>query len=212
MEKVAISSKVITRVAALASEIMGLINTGTAIRIWQGSKPVINPTTQQEVCDHLWFTVGKQLDKLNLKEKEVIRFDARVTRYVKGYVHRDEDNREIDYRLSFPNKFVKVVSDGIGVSENAQSCMTLNCFNDETPSQDKIKTVYTAEELIKLLEEDSDKETIYRWIDSKAAMEKQNKELEKILETYREQRRIFIATLPNVALNLTQDARGENKQ
>lgn len=93
--------------------------------------------THQEVCDHLWFTVGKQLDKLNLKENDVIRFDARVTRYVKGYVHRDEDNREVDYRLSFPNKFVKVVSDGIGVSENAQSCMTLNCFNDETPSQNK---------------------------------------------------------------------------
>ena len=93
--------------------------------------------TQQEVCDHLWFTVGKQLYKLNLQEKDVIRFDARVTRYVKGYVCRGEDNREIDYRLSFPNKFVKVVPDGIGVSENAQSCMTLNCFNDETPSHNK---------------------------------------------------------------------------
>lgn len=96
--------------------------------------------TQQEVCDHLWFTIGKQLDKLNLKEKDVIRFDARVTQYLKGYVHREEDNREVDYRLSFPNKFVKMnpaIPNGIGVSESAQSHMTLNCFNDETPSHKK---------------------------------------------------------------------------
>jgi hypothetical protein len=66
--------------------------------------------TREDVCDHLWFTVGVQLDRLGLKEGDVIRFDARVTRYLKGYVHRGEDSREIDYRLSFPTKFLKVNS------------------------------------------------------------------------------------------------------
>lgn len=69
---------------------------------------VVDVYTRDEICDHLWFTVGKQLDRLNLKEGNVIRFDARVTRYWKGYVNRDEDNREIDYRLSFPSKFIKI--------------------------------------------------------------------------------------------------------
>jgi hypothetical protein len=71
---------------------------------------VVDVYTREEVCDHLWFTVGKRLDSLDLKEGDVIRFDARVTRYWKGYVRRDEDNREIDYRLSFPNKFIKLNS------------------------------------------------------------------------------------------------------
>jgi hypothetical protein len=69
---------------------------------------VIDVYSRDEVTDHLWFTVGKQLDNLDLKEGDVIRFDARVTRYLKGYVHRDEDNREVDYRLSFPTKFLKI--------------------------------------------------------------------------------------------------------
>jgi hypothetical protein len=69
---------------------------------------VIDVYTREEITDHLWFTVGKQLDKLNLNEGDIIRFDARVTRYWKGYVHRDEDNRELDYRLSFPSKFIKI--------------------------------------------------------------------------------------------------------
>jgi hypothetical protein len=101
---------------------------------------VVDVLTREEVCDHLWFTVGKQLDRLDLKEGDIIRFDARVTRYLKGYVHRDEDNREVDYRLSFPNKFVKmnqVNPNGIGVSERAQTHMSLNCRNDETPSHNK---------------------------------------------------------------------------
>jgi hypothetical protein len=70
---------------------------------------VVDVLTREEVCDHLWFTVGKQLDKLDLREKEIIRFDARVTSYLKGYVHRGEDNRELDYRLSYPTNFAKPI-------------------------------------------------------------------------------------------------------
>jgi hypothetical protein len=62
--------------------------------------------------EHLWFTCGKQLDKLNLKENDIVRFDARVTTYEKGYKgHRDIEEYkpiELDYRLSFPTKVVKV--------------------------------------------------------------------------------------------------------
>src|SRR5208283_5656770 len=70
---------------------------------------VVDVYTREEVCDHLWFTVGKQLDRLDLKEGELIRFYARVTQYLKGYVHRGEDNREVDYRLSYPTKFAKTI-------------------------------------------------------------------------------------------------------
>jgi hypothetical protein len=62
--------------------------------------------------DHLWFTCGKRLEKLNLKENDIVRFDARVTPYIKGYRgYRDiEEYRPIekDYRLSFPTNVVKV--------------------------------------------------------------------------------------------------------
>ena len=35
--------------------------------------------------DHLWFTCGKRLEQLNLQENDVVRFDARVSPYEKGY-------------------------------------------------------------------------------------------------------------------------------
>ena len=37
------------------------------------------------ITDHLWFSLGKQFQKLNLKEGDIISFDARVAKYVKGY-------------------------------------------------------------------------------------------------------------------------------
>jgi len=66
------------------------------------------------VTDHLWFTMGKQFKELDLKKGHIIRFNARVTEYEKGYRgRRDEDDYDynpvqIDYRLSFPTKFIKV--------------------------------------------------------------------------------------------------------
>lgn len=78
-------------------------------------KGVIDISSQKIVTDHLWFTMGKQFAELGLKEGDVVRFDARVSEYVKGYRgRRDEDDfgdfkpLERDYRLSFPTKFVKV--------------------------------------------------------------------------------------------------------
>jgi len=68
------------------------------------------------VTDHLWFTVGKRFAGLNLQKGDVVRFEARVTTYEKGYRGRqDEDDidckpLEYDYRLSFPTKVMKVQS------------------------------------------------------------------------------------------------------
>ena len=80
------------------------------------------------VTDHLWFTLGKGFEALNLVQGDVVRFDARVTEYIKGYRGRRDDDDyddcdrkplERDYRLSFPTKFIKVsktaVPDLIGV-------------------------------------------------------------------------------------------------
>jgi hypothetical protein len=59
------------------------------------------------VSDHLWFNFTKQFEKLGeLKEGDMVSFDARVKTYIKGYVNfREEiDNRELDYKLSHPTK------------------------------------------------------------------------------------------------------------
>lgn len=60
--------------------------------------------------DHIWFTVGKTINKLMLKPGEIVEFDARVGEYIKGYVnHRDYiDERQVDYKLNRPTKFAKL--------------------------------------------------------------------------------------------------------
>lgn len=74
-------------------------------------KDVVDVRTNRTVTDHLWFTVGKRFKSLNLKEGDVVHFDARVTAYIKGYRGRrgeDVDNPlERDWRLSFPTKVKK---------------------------------------------------------------------------------------------------------
>jgi hypothetical protein len=56
--------------------------------------------TGEVVTDHLWFTVRKTLDKLGLEPGSVVRFDARVTIYRKGY-----EKDQLDYKLSRPTNF-----------------------------------------------------------------------------------------------------------
>jgi len=59
----------------------------------------------EELTDHLWFNLTKGFRGLGLLfPGDIIYFDARVRPYVKGYVGRGEDNREIDYKLSHPTK------------------------------------------------------------------------------------------------------------
>jgi hypothetical protein len=59
------------------------------------------------VTDHIWFSLTKGFQSLGeLKEGDLIQFDARVKRYLKGYVNHREyiDVRELDYKLNNPTK------------------------------------------------------------------------------------------------------------
>jgi hypothetical protein len=73
----------------------------TDVRFASNNKPA---------TDHIWFTVGKTIEKMELQPGDIIEFDARVGEYVKGYVnHRDwTDERTIDYKLNRPTRIVKV--------------------------------------------------------------------------------------------------------
>lgn len=62
-----------------------------------------------QVTDHLWFTVGKQIRDLNLQPGEQIEFVATVRPYRKGYRGRRDDIEapppSTDYGLKFPREF-----------------------------------------------------------------------------------------------------------
>jgi hypothetical protein len=92
-------------------------------RGWEGRteptvllKGVVDIETGQKVTDHLWFNLTKAFSVLGLVEGDVIAFDARVTRYTKGYQGRRAEQRgeawgATDYKLSRPTK-VERVNDG----------------------------------------------------------------------------------------------------
>jgi hypothetical protein len=77
-------------------------------------KDIVDVASGKPVADHLWFTMGKQFEQLELTVGDVVRFNARVTAYEKGYKGRqDEDDYDYkpiqrDYRLSFPTQFIKM--------------------------------------------------------------------------------------------------------
>jgi hypothetical protein len=77
---------------------------------------VVEVASGKLVTDHLWFMMGKRFESLKLEPGDMVRFDARVTSYIKGYRGKQEDDDfdgrpvERDYRLSFPTNLVKVVS------------------------------------------------------------------------------------------------------
>lgn len=63
------------------------------------------------VCDHLWFNLTRAFAALNLKPGDVVRFDVRVKRYLKGYLgHRDDVYKpvEVDFKLSHPTRVAKM--------------------------------------------------------------------------------------------------------
>ena len=83
---------------------------------WKGDVPTVLfkdvKLGEKEVCDHLWFTCGKQFDSLGLQAGDRVEFSARVASYVKGYMgHRDDvwdKEVEEDWKLSFPTKVRKI--------------------------------------------------------------------------------------------------------
>jgi hypothetical protein len=86
---------------------------------WKGTLTTILLTDVRDlvsgkvVTDHLWFTDGKRFQSLQLQPGDHVRFEARVTEYLKGYRGRqDEDDPDYkpvqtDFRLSFPTKMMK---------------------------------------------------------------------------------------------------------
>lgn len=62
------------------------------------------------VADHIWLTVGKQLDNLNLKPNDEINFDATIKTYSKGYVDNftGYNNQWWDWGLERPHKIIKL--------------------------------------------------------------------------------------------------------
>lgn len=71
-------------------------------------KEVVELETNIIVAGHLWFTVGKRLANIQFQEGDKIRFDARVTSYIKGYRGYGFKDLEVDYRLSNPTNIKKV--------------------------------------------------------------------------------------------------------
>lgn len=73
------------------------------------------------VTSHLWFVVGKQMERMNLKPGDRIRFFARVKQYEKGYKGNRWDVPdkpiETDYCLSHPNNFSKLSDGGSSSSQ-----------------------------------------------------------------------------------------------
>lgn len=80
------------------------------------------------VTDHAWMNVGKRFDAAMLAPGDVVRFDARVDLYKKGYKgyredrehddYGDDDHEEagasyssFDYKLCFPTKIEKIGHD-----------------------------------------------------------------------------------------------------
>lgn len=65
------------------------------------------------VADHLWFNLTKEFGKFALESGDVLRFDARVKDYLKGYFgYREDVYKPIqkDYRLSHPTKVQQVLA------------------------------------------------------------------------------------------------------
>ena len=67
-------------------------------------------------CDHLWFNLTKEFQKIQLQEGDIVRFQARVRKYLKGYKgHRYDDEDylsehpiDTDYKLSHPTKVMLI--------------------------------------------------------------------------------------------------------
>jgi len=59
--------------------------------------------TGEVVADHVWLKVFIKLQRLDLRQGDVISLNARVKPYMKGYYL---DAPELDYCLSYPSKIV----------------------------------------------------------------------------------------------------------
>jgi len=70
----------------------------------------IKDNNNRIVCDHIWFNLTKRFQNIDLKEGDIIEFDARVKEYKKGYVNYRKGifNQSYNYKLSYPTKIKKI--------------------------------------------------------------------------------------------------------
>jgi len=71
---------------------------------------IIDTETNLAATDHHWFAYTKGFEEAQLKEGDLIEFEARVKIYKKGYVNRKLaiNNRQSDYKLSHPTHIQKI--------------------------------------------------------------------------------------------------------
>jgi len=69
-------------------------------------KNVTDVETNEVITEHIWFTMSKTFEKVNLIPGVIIEFDARVKEYKKGYVNKalGVKRKKLDYKLSHPSK------------------------------------------------------------------------------------------------------------
>jgi hypothetical protein len=69
-------------------------------------KDIVDVESQLVVADHLWFGYTKSFQRVRLEEGCALIFEARIKRYVKGYVNKKYkiDQRREDFKLSHPTK------------------------------------------------------------------------------------------------------------
>lgn len=68
----------------------------------------VKDTAGNDICDHIWFTLTKGFEALNLQPGERVAFDGRVKPYWKGY-EGDDQMQERDYKLSHPTHIRRYV-------------------------------------------------------------------------------------------------------
>lgn len=96
-------------------------------------KNVVHVDTNEEITDHIWFTVGKTLKELNIKEDDIIIFNARVGKYKKGYYHN-----EIDYKLNRMTK-IEVQRSNRELYEGEITTSTPTSFNELWKAQERAR-------------------------------------------------------------------------
>lgn len=69
-------------------------------------KNITDATNNKIVTNHLWFTYSKNFQRSNIREGDEIEFEARVTKYNKGYVNKQYgiNERQTDFKLNNPTK------------------------------------------------------------------------------------------------------------
>lgn len=74
-------------------------------------KNITSADTNQIVCNHIWFTCGKQFFNLGeLQQGDLVEFVARSAQYEKGYNGYRNDVRKphsVDFKLSHPTQVKK---------------------------------------------------------------------------------------------------------